>query len=711
MSKKAIPVWGGLVAVGLLLGFSSWGKGGPGEEPTKYQKILTSVSALFMEGHFSPKKIDDNFSKVIFKKFLNDVDPDKNLLLQSDLTKLKPFETKIDDELNGGKVQFVPMVDSLYKFRMGEATKIYRQLLAKPFEFKTDEQVSMDGEKQDFAKDETERLERWRKKLKFMVLERFVEGQEFREKNKATKNFTPKADTTIEREARERVLKIYDRMYSRLADKFKEEDKFNVFVNIIAETMDPHSSFFPPVEKRAFDESMSGVFFGIGAQLKEEDGNVKIANIVPGGPAFKDGKLAAGDMFMRIAQGPKDPGVEISGFMLVEDVVKMIRGKEGTDVYLTVKASDGVIKNVVLKRDRITLDESYARSAIVNKDGKKYGLIYLPEFYANFQEENGARCAVDVANEIIKLKAEGIDGIIMDLRNNGGGSLEDVIQMVGLFIKDGPVVQVKDKANKAKVYNDRDNGSILYDGPLVVMVNEFSASASEIFAAAIQDYGRGIVIGSTSTYGKGTVQRNIGLDRGASMFGGNSELGTVKLTLQKFYRINGGATQLKGVVPDIIIPDNLEFYKLREKDSPDALAWDEIEKAKYNQWNNASILNGVEQQMQTKINMDTVFAQVRKNAEQIFQLNDKQYSLNLEKYKAEKKEIIDLSKRQEQLLKIKQELDVMNLAKDAAKFDGPDKEKAARYKNWLKNMKADIYLSKSVEALQAIVTQISLVKK
>jgi carboxyl-terminal processing protease len=705
MSKKALPIWCGLVAAGVFVAISGWGKGGdpaPNEE-SKYQRILARVRDILAEGHYSPKKIDDNFSKTVFKKVIDDVDSEKDLFLAADVALLKKYETKIDDELNGGQASFIPEVDKIYQKRMKEVSALYNSILSKPFDFKVDEMQVKDAKQIEFAATETERADRWRKKLKLMALERFVDAQEMREKNKDKKDFVVKADSTLERESREKVLKLMNRSFTRMTEKNKEEDKFNAYVNTITETMDPHTNFFPPVEKRAFDEGMSGTFFGIGAQLREEDGNVKVGAVITGGPAWQDGKLAAGDVFLKVAQSPKDSGVDVNGFA-TEDVVKLIRGKEGTQVYLTVRSVEGVVKNLVITRKKIVLDETYARSAIVNRNGKKYGLIYLPEFYANFQNLNDARCSRDVANEITKLKEEGIDGLIMDLRNNGGGSLQDVVQMVGFFIKDGPVVQVKNGEGALRVLSDMDKGNVMYDGPLVVMVNEFSASASEIFAAAIQDYKRGIVIGSTSTFGKGTVQSNIPLDRESGLFTGNGELGTIKLTLQKFYRVNGGATQLKGVESDVVVPDQYELLKFREKDTPDALPWDEIAQATYKSWADGQLINNVKRKLQDKVNADSVFQKIKVNSESITRLNEKDFSLQIDKYKSRKKEIIDVVKMQEQLLKLKRENDVVYMTKDEQKFNGPDKEKSERYKAWLKGLRTDLYLDKSLDAVQELIS-------
>jgi carboxyl-terminal processing protease len=328
--------------------------------------------------------------------------------------------------------------------------------------------------------------------------------------------------------------------------------------------------------------------------------NIKIATLLTGSPAWKSGEITAGDLIIKVGQG-KDEPIDITGFM-VEDAVKLIRGKKGTEVKLHIRKSDGLVKTVTLIRDEIVQDETFARSAVINTPKGKIGFIYLPEFYADFDNPKGARCSDDVRKEVIRLKEQKVDGIIMDLRNNGGGSLYDVVQMVGFFIEDGPIVQVKDRDGKPQVYRDRDK-TVLYDGPLGVMVNEFSASASEIFAAAIQDYNRGIIIGSTTTYGKGTVQRNIGLDKTLGILEPNSELGTIKLTLteilQDQWRFN---TVERCEFRHYTLPDVLEYSPLREKNNPDALPWDEIQKADYHNWRYSLDLNPIKLASNTRIN-------------------------------------------------------------------------------------------------------------
>lgn len=467
----------------------------------------------------------------------------------------------------------------------------------------------------------------------------------------------------------------------------------------ITNIMDPHTDFMPPLDKRYFDEEMSGTFYGIGALLQQGDGKIKIVSCNVGSPAAKSGQLEPGDIITKVAQGD-GPSEDLMGYG-VQDAVKLIRGKEGTIVKLTIKKPNGTIKVVSLKREKIVNDiDTYARSAIVNDSSKntKTGIIYLPEFYAAFDDANGRRSSIDVAKEVQKLKDAKVDGIVIDLRNNGGGSLYDVVQMVGLFVGKGPVVQVKDRINRANVLDVKDD-SVLYDGPLAVMVNEFSASASEIFAAAIQDYGRGVIIGSTSTYGKGTVQRNIGLDAKTGITYGESDLGTVKLTLQKFYRISGGSTQLKGVEPDIVLASPLEGAKVRERDNKDALPYDEISKAAYTPWKSAWNLPELKTMSNERLKSDSVFRIIKDDAQWLAKENDRSYPLNIDTYRQERKEIKQKADQIVAVSRLKNRLNVSLLPNDPNTTNIEDKNKEDRIKKWQKSLSEDIYLDQAVDVV------------
>jgi len=676
------------------------------DPPGKYEKILHNVTAMLNEEHYSPKLIDDSFSKKIFYKYFEVLDPNKNIFLKEDIESLKKFEFKIDDEMKGADVEFFKAVGQIFNKRMEEAALISKDILSKPFNYTVDENFAGDPDKVKFSKTDAERKENWRKWLKYQSLDRYVDLIETRDKNKDRADFKAKPNEELETEAREKVTKVMDRTFERYRFKFSEDDKFNLFVSLITNAMDPHTEFFPPVDKRYFDEQMSGRFFGIGASLVYDEGNIKINTLVAGSPAWKSGEVQVGDVILKVGQGKEEP-TELTGFV-VEDAVKLIRGKKGTEVKLTLKKQDGSVKLITLVRDEIVQDESFARSAIINNGSSRLGYIYLPEFYADFDRPNGARCYIDVAKEIIKLKEDKVDGIVMDLRNNGGGSLYDVVQMVGLFIDKGPVVQVKDRDGKPNILEDK-NREVLYDGPLTVMVNEFSASASEIFAAAIQDYGRGVVIGSTSTYGKGTVQRNLGLDPESGYLNSNSDLGTVKLTLQKFYRVNGGSTQLKGVVSDIVLPDNFEYLKFREKDDPDALPWDEIKKATINNWSSGYELSTIQKLSEARLQSNTAFRMIKENTDWLAKQNDREYSLNLEKYQKEQKAIRATVKQIEALKKLETEMDVISLPQDANRFSY-DKGKQDRFDQWIKNLRKDIYIDQAARVTADMVVQKNLVQ-
>jgi carboxyl-terminal processing protease len=671
----------------------------PNPPLTQKQKLLASIGYLLEQEHYSPKAINDNLSKLIFEEYLKDLDGDKTLFLSSDINSLKKYETTIDEEIKGvGDIAFVPAVNSIYNKRVNEVMAAYKSILSKPFNFTVNETIQLDGDKVKTPVNEAERTDRLRKRLKFLTLERFVGLQEQREKSKVD-SITKKTDAQLEIEARAAVLKSYDRIYDRIKVRFTDEERFNAFINVITNIMDPHTTYFPPVEKRAFDEQMSGEFYGIGAQLREEDGIIKIASVMPGSPALKSGQITVNDVILKVGQGGSEELVDIAGFG-IDDAVKLIRGNKGTEVKLLIKKVDGTTKLVAMQRDKIVQDETYARSTIVQQGDKKIGVIYLSDFYINFDNPNGPRCSDDVAKEIMKLKDENIDGLVMDLRMNGGGSLQEVIRMVGLFIKTGPVVQVKDKDGYINVLEDK-NPDVLYNGPLVVMVNELSASASEIFAAAIQDYKRGIVVGSTSTYGKGTVQRNVPIGKPLDFFSGRTEFGAVKLTFQKFYRVNGGSTQLKGVTPDVVLPDVLEYYKIREKDNKTSLPWDEIKQAPVQPFTGYDGFVNTAKQM---VDTNASFKLIKENTAWLEKYTEAPVSLNIAQYKDFQKQIRTTNNQITALLKLTNKMDMSVPTADSVKyFNNPDKLKGERYKAWLEEQKKDFY----IEEVAKIVVKMS----
>jgi carboxyl-terminal processing protease len=706
LNKRNLPVVLLVSVLGIAIALKTFAFGT--NPPTKYERILKNVSELLEEIHYSPKDINDKFSLEVFKKYLKDVDAEKKLFLKSDILELSKYQNQLDDEILGkAPVQFVPAVVAIYKKRLQETQNISHEILAQPFDFNKQESVVLDYDKLEFPANAAGQRDEIRKKLKYLTLEKYADLLDQQEAAKGKPGYVAKTNDQLEKEARDKTLKVTDRFYEHLRIKATDDDFFNIFVETIVQCMDPHTDYFPPVEKRSFDEDMSGRFYGIGAALRDEDGNIKIVTLVTGSPAWKSGQVNVGDIILKVGQGNQEP-VDLTSYM-VEDAVKIIRGNKGTEVKLTLKKADGSVKVVTLVRDEIVQDEKFAKSVIIQSEKGKIGYIFLPEFYADFDNQKGNRCSVDVAREIIKLKEAKVDGIVLDLRNNGGGSLYDVVQMVGLFIDQGPVVQVRDRDMKSQVLNDRDK-TVLYDGPLTVMVNEFSASASEIFAAAIQDYHRGVIIGSTSTYGKGTVQRNIPLDKNAGMNDLNGPLGTVKLTLQKFYRINGGSTQLRGVSSDIVLPDLYEHYKIREKDQPDALAWDEMTKADYTTWKYAYDVNNIRTSSTERTSGSTAFSIISRDAAWLDKQNDKMYPLNLKAYQEEQKMMRATAKQIDSASKLAVPMVINSLPQDTAKYS-EDKDKAERYKQWVDSRKTDIYLKETMNVMDDMISLKAVVYK
>jgi carboxyl-terminal processing protease len=706
MNMKRLPIVIAMVIAGVFLAFNTMGKSNT-PPPGKYEKILQIVGEYLKQGHFSPKDVNDDFSKKVYQKYFEELDQDKNIFLQQDLAALDQYSTKIDDEIKGAPVQFFLEAGKLFNKRIEEASAVYKDILSKPFDFTVNESVVTDPKKINFPSTEAERKEVWRKRLKYLTLQRYSDLVDARESNKGKEGFTVKTDKQLEEEARSKVKTSMDRTFERYKLKFDDDEKFSVFVNTITGMMDLHTEYMAPLDKRYFDEALSGSFDGIGAQLGYEEGNIKIVSVLPGGPAQKSQQVEVGDVIVRVGQGTETP-VELAGFD-VTDAVKLIRGKKGTEVRLTLRKKDGSLKTIGLIRDKIIQDETYVRSAVINEGSSKIGYIFLPEFYANFNDPTDPhRSAVDVEQEVKKLKAEKVDGIVIDLRNNGGGSLNDVVQIAGLFIDRGPIVQVKSRGRSPEVLKDNDGG-VLWDGPLAVMVNEFSASASEIFAAAMQDYGRAVIIGSTSTYGKGSVQRSIGLDPDNFM-SSNSDLGSLKLTLQKFYRISGGSTQLKGVVPDIVIPDFYEYLKIREKDNPNALPYDEINKANYAMWQPGFNLQTVENLAKARVANDSVFRLIKVQTDILAKQDDKEYPLEMVQFKKEQKITRDAVKKIESLIKLDKNMQVSFLPQDKDRYISADKDKTERYKQWLNNVGKDLYVDQAVKVINDMVTQENLAK-
>lgn len=706
-NKILIP----LLITAVLAAFFSfkYSQAGGRSSEEKRKLVIETVMKTIQSGHYSPRAIDDTFSSRVYHRMLSALDHNKEFFVKADINKLNKYEFQIDDEIRNNSLEFYDTLDAIYSRRLLASEKFYQPMLSKAFTFNGNEVLQGDAEKVEWPADENALADRWRLLLKAQVLAKYVDLKTEQDKKKANKdsvNAKMKTDAELEVQARDGVRKLQQRMFRR-RNNFKDEERFTMFVNVLTEMEDPHTGYFPPIEKKNFDNTMSGSFFGIGAQLREdfETGKIMVAAIVTGSPSWKQGELKAGDEIQKVAQAEKTP-VDIQG-LEIDDVVKLIRGEKGTEVRLTVKKPDGAVKIIAIKRDVVQLEETFAKSAIIKSKGGPIGYIYLPEFYADFNHINGRSCAADIAKEVGKLKDAGVTGIILDLRQNGGGSLGDVVDMSGVFVGRGPVVQVKSNHAAATVLKAQGRDSAMYTGPLAIMVDQGSASASEILAAAMQDYKRAVIVGST-TYGKGTVQKMVSLDdmvdpmtrlHLAADTSSESSLGALKLTMEKFYRINGGSTQLKGVTPDIAIPDIYDGYddeELGERNRKSALPWDEIAPANYKTTNSVPNLKELAAMSRSRVAADPTFNLISEKSRYLKKKkDDNRVSLNEVQYKKDQDELNATSKKMEELQKKAVLLEITSPAVDLAHIAG-DTAAVSKNNEWLKAKSKDIYISETV---------------
>lgn len=667
-------------------------------DPDKDKVLLELITFVIERGHYDPADINDDFSKGVYKGYLEGIDPSKRFFIQSDIDEFSRYETQIDDMINNRDLTFFDLTHERLLQRMEEAEDFYRDILSRPFDFTKEEQFSIDYKKQPYPKDKKALKERWEKQLKLSVLSTVTDKQKLQEETgkkpveEGKKPEKAKTFAELEKEARESALKSLDE-YFDFVDDLERDDWFTFYLNAIAERFDPHTFYFAPDDKEKFDISMRGSIEGIGARLQKKSDYVEISEVIPGGPAWRGKELEQGDLIMKVAQGD-DEALDIAG-MRLDDVVKKIKGPKGTEVKLTVKKVDGTIQVISIVREVVELEETYAKSSVVKKDGKLYGIINLPKFYIDFENKDNRDAAKDVALEVERLKKQGVEGIIMDLRDNGGGSLKTVVDITGLFIPEGPVVQVKSTGKKKEILSDSDS-KVQWDGPLVVLVNNFSASASEIFAAAIQDYKRGLVLGSRHTYGKGTVQNMIDLNQfvRGNTFG---DLGALKTTTQKFYRINGGSTQREGVYSDIVMPDRYAYIDMGERDIDNAMPWDKIDPANYKPIKNN--FEGVIARSKQRMAANEQFRLVDEYAKWINeQKDDNTYSLNLNKFKAELEKNEAITKKFKTLTEYKNSLEFKALPHEQELFK-KDPSLAEKKQRWFESLSKDIYVEEALEVL------------
>jgi len=690
MKKKGLIIVSLFAGILLIASFLPKPSQNEGKEAVLVKTVLNYVEQL----HFRPKSLDDKLSEQLFNYYIESIDGGKRFLTKEDLALLEKHRLNLDNQAIEGTFTFFDLSIDLLDKSLRKTQLIYRDLLSKPFNLNGDATFETDSEKRPFPANDAELKEVWRKLLVYEIISRVNEKLELQGKGSA--EIKTKSTDELEKEAREAVLKLYDEWYERLF-KTKRSDRLSIYINSLTHLYDPHSDYFEPIEKQNFDIRFTGKLEGIGATLQTVGDYTKVATVVVGGPVWKSKELFENDIILKVAQEGAD-FKDISG-LGINDVVQQIRGKKGTKVRLLVKKVDGTIKEVEIVRDIIELEEGFAKSLLLKNDqfpNEKYGYIYLPRFYADFEDPKGRFCAPDVEKEIEKLKAENVNGIILDLRNNGGGSLSDVVKMTGFFIPSGPVVQVKSKESKADVLRDPDSRT-QYDGALIVMVNNMSASASEIIAAALQDYGRAIIVGTKSTYGKGTVQRFFDLDMGLRGYEEFKPLGEVKITTQKFYRINGGSTQLKGVTPDIILPDQYHYLEIGEREEDYAMEWTEIAPVGYEpQKSRLQSIDLLRKKSEDRVKSDPSFQMVLKNALRIKKQRDQSIMpLSLNAYKQLLKNQEKEAQEFRDAFKNYQIKSVENLATDLAEINA-DSAKITRNIAFKESVGKDIYLRESL---------------
>ncbi|WP_396199345.1 carboxy terminal-processing peptidase [Flavobacterium sp.] len=672
----------------------------------KDKMLIELLSFVLEKGHFSPIELNDEFSKKAYASYIESLDPTKRFFIQSDISEFQNYELAIDDMIRNKDLSFFDLTYKRLMQRMKESKVIYTSILSKPLDLNDNETINVDYEKLPYAATMKDLDQRWRKQLELAVLSDITDKEDIQNalksgiidessaaiEEKPAEKTEPKSFEELEITARKTTESNLNNNFSFIAE-LTREDWFTVYINAIVTQYDPHTYYFSPEDKEKFDVSMSGKFEGIGARLQKKNEGIEVSELISGGPAWRGKLLEQGDIIIKVAQANEQP-IDIAG-MRLDDVIKKIKGPKGTLVKLTVKKVDGTVKVIPIVRDEVETEETFAKSTVVEKDGKLFGVIYLPKFYQSFENKSNRDAFKDVAIEVERLKAMNVEGIVMDLRDNGGGSLETVVKMTGLFIDKGPVVQVKPAGGKAQILPDSDP-KVQWDGPLVVMINNYSASASEIFAAAIQDYNRGIIIGSKQSYGKGTVQNVFELNE---FVRGNQygDLGALKTTTQKFYRVNGGSTQLEGVKSDIVMPDRFSFMETGEKDEKSALPWDKIEPANYMplQVNYDKVIANSKKRIATNEN----FNLISENAKWINdRKEDNSISLNYAAYKKEIADIESQTKKFKSLEKYKNNLNFNSLPYEIELMANDEllKEKRER---WHAELVKDIYMTETLNVL------------
>lgn len=669
---------------------------------------MVSVKNTLSYLHYSPKPINDAYSEEVYKHFFESVDASKRYFLQSDMNEFSKHRTKLDDYLNQGHLTFYKLtVDRLYQ-RVDEIDKITQDILSKPINLEEDETLILEPKLKKYPANSKELSEEWKKYIKYNILQEMesltAKEEMQKEKKDSVQKFQLKDTIKLEiLTPEQKRIKATAEVKDLVTDtfrRFKKRNKmdwFTVYMNAYTEVFDPHTNYYSPKNKEDFDTQFTGKVIGIGAIIQEKKGYLYLGALTIGAPAWKSKQLSEGDKILKVRSKPNEDPINVVG-MLSDEAVRLIRGEKGTKVTLTVEKKDKTIKEVTMIREEVAIEDTFARSIIVNSaDGKKYGFINLPSFNADFEDSKGRNASDDIKNELIKLKAQNVEGIILDLRNNGGGSLTEVGDIMGLFMNAGPYVQVKDGNGKIQTLKNKTNAP-LWTGPLVIMQNELSASASEILAGAMQDYGRAVIIGSPQSFGKGTVQTFVDLNR---FLNTNDDFGSLKLTIQKFYRITGESTQRKGIESDIKMKDFFTYAEIGERYDDYALPWDKIPAVAYqpvNYFSVAALQKGVE----TRLRNNKTYQLVQESAQWKENL-DKEESISLKLSKFN--EVMKIRKAQIEKFKA---LDKFNnglkftLNPDEVIREKKDEAFAKKSENWVKSLKRDLYLQEAVTVIGEI---------
>ena len=693
--KKNIIV----ISLTFILGLASCSFTSSNFDQTNKDKLLLQlISYVLDQGHFVKKEINDDFSSKVFNEYLNIIDPYKRYFYKSDIEEFKKYEDQLDDKFINAEIDFFDLTYNRGQKRFNESKLIYEEILDNPFDYQIDENFNADFESLDYVKNKSEMKDRWRKQLKFSSIEIYdnlLEEQENELEDNPSHKI--KSNIEIELEARESTLKTLNEMYDFYED-ITRSDWFSLYLNSFVEQYDPHTIYYNPEAKDRFDVDMSGNYAGIGARLSKKFDKIEVVEVISGGPAWRQNLLEVGDIILKVRQNDQDESESTSILgMPISDAVKLIKGPKGTNVILTIKKVDGEVVDLKIKRDIVLLEETYVRSSIVSKHENLYGFINLPKFYIDFDNSTSRDAAKDIKKEIIRLKNLGVKGLVLDLRNNGGGSLKTVVEMAGLFIQEGPIVQVRSMDKESQILRDKDR-SIIWEGPLVILVNEFSASASEILAAAMQDYKRAIIIGSKQTYGKGTVQNVIDLNKMVRS-NTNGDLGALKFTTQKYYRINGGSTQLEGVKSDIVVPNKYTYVDFGEKNQENPLEWDKIDPVSYEPWKTFFDYNKTIQASKNRMNSSEFISLIDENAKWIKSIRDRDiYTLNYSKFKKDLLLNEEKAKKYKKLSDYSSDLTFKSLPYEIDLI-AKDSSLGEKRKRWHKNLSKDIYVNESLNVL------------